>query len=906
MRLTNLTVCKLTRLIARRSIAGLVGLAAALGSVGIAAAARFDFDATPGRLPKDVVPIHYTLNFELDPTREIFDGKAEIEITVRRATSIIVLQATELDAISATLTPDSGAPREAEIAADKETNVWRISAKSGEPLTPGRWRLNMNYRGKVDKRAQGLYRVEYRTAGREAPRAMLATQLEPTHARAVFPAFDEPAFRATFDIVITAPAQYESVSNMPVVRQTVLSDGRLETVFARTPSMPTYLVALAVGEFDALSDSFDGIALRILTAPGRADEARYAMGVTKRLLGYYRDYFGVPYMLPKLDQLAIPGVRGGAMEDWGAISYNENLLLYDPKRSPPRQQQLVFTIVAHEVAHQWFGNLVTAAWWDDIWLNEAFATWMQNKTLAHFHPEWGSRTRERLDREDALSLDAGKATRAVADPPPHETAIFEVFDDITYQKGGAVLGMFEAQIGEEVFRTGLRSYIAAHRYANATADDLWYHLSRAADRDLTPAIGGWIRQRGFPLLKVTAECQDSRTEVELSQERFTSGRGDESPAMWLIPVVLHAGANTERVMLGPVAERVTFRGCVPVVGNGGDTGYFRVQYNAANLTRLHTAYAQLPPTERIGLVADTMALARSGRLEFVEYFRLLDALQGEREGAVWQQVIENLEYLDGAFAGTPAQGSVRDYGRYLLRPVMQRLGWQAQPGDDAGTLRLRNALIDVLGRFDDPDATARAKRMFAEYAGASKVPIESSIRNGVVRTAARTADKATFETIRRLLKDADNQEDNYLFGGAMICVRDPQLVLRILDLALTDEWPPGNASWYLRHVGFYSGLPGLARDFILKHFEVVQAKASRGDTSWTLPATFAGFNDSKHADELLAAQRRLVGAEALAPAEQIAEAIREKAAVREREERRIPELLRSLIQTNQQVTSTGR
>ena len=236
--------------------------------------------------------------------------------------------------------------------------------------------------------------------------------------------------------------------------------------------MPTYLVALAVGEFDALSDSFDGIALRILTAPGRADEARYAMEVTKQLLGYYRDYFGVPYMLPKLDQLAIPGVRGGAMEDWGAISYNENLLLYDPRRSPPRQQQLVFTIVAHEIAHQWFGNLVTAAWWDDIWLNEAFATWMQNKTLAHFHPEWNSRTRERLNREEALALDAGKATRAVADPPAHEIGIFEVFDDITYQKGGAVLGMFEAQIGEEVFRDGLRNYMVAHRYSNATADDL--------------------------------------------------------------------------------------------------------------------------------------------------------------------------------------------------------------------------------------------------------------------------------------------------------------------------------------------------------------------------------------------------------------------------------------------------
>ncbi len=513
-------------------------------------------------------------------------------------------------------------------------------------MTPGRWRLGIDYRGKVETRGQGLFHVEYRTAGRDTPRHMLATQLEPTHARAVFPSFDEPAFRATFDIVITAPADYESVSNMPAVTQSVLADGRRETAFARSPSMPTYLVALAVGEFDALTDSFDGIALRILTAPGRAQEARYAMEVTKQLLGYYRDYFGVPYMLPKLDQLAIPGVRGGAMEDWGAISYNENLLLYDPKRSPPRQQQLIFAIAAHEIAHQWFGDFVTAAWWDDIWLNEAFATWMQNKTQAHFHPKWSSRVRERLSREEALALDAGKATRAVADPPAHESAIFEVFDDITYDKGGAVLGMFEAQMGEAVFRDGLRRYMVAHQYSNATADDLWYHLSQAAGTDLTPVIGGWIRQRGFPLLKVATDCKNGRTQVGLSQEHFTSTRTKELATTWQVPVVVHAGASTKRIILGQTPQVIDFPGCVPVVANGGDTGYYRVQYDAANMARLRAAYADLPATERIGLVADTMALARSGRIEFAEYFRLLDALRGEREGAVWQQVIENLEYLD--------------------------------------------------------------------------------------------------------------------------------------------------------------------------------------------------------------------------------------------------------------------
>lgn len=871
-----------------------VATVALLGFASPVHAARFDFDSTPGRLPKDVVPTHYTLRFDLDPERETFTGRTEIELNVRRPASTIVLNATELDAIGAVLTDAAGQSRTVVVTPDKDTSQWRITWTAAEPLAPGRWRLAIDYRGKFERRGQGLFRVEYRTAAREGPLRMLATQMEPIHARAVFPSFDEPAFRATFDIVITAPARFEAVSNMPVARQSPVADGRRETVFERTPSMPTYLVALAVGEFDTLADRFDGIPLRILTAPGRADEARYAMEVTKQLLGYFRDYFGVPYMLPKLDQLAIPAVRGGAMEDWGAISYSENLLLYDPKRSPQRQQQLIFSIVAHEIAHQWFGNYVTAAWWDDIWLNEAFADWMQKKAVAHFNPQWGTRARERLSRESALALDGTSATRAIADPPTHESAIAEVFNDITYRKGGTVLRMFEAQLGEEVFRDGLRRYMAGHGYSNATADDLWHHLSRAAGFDLTDVIGGWIRQRGFPLLTVATECRDDRTRVELSQERFTSTGAAQLAAMWQVPVAIHAAGTTQRVILGRSPERIDFPGCVPVVANGGDTGYYRVQYDEGNMARLRAGFAALPPTERVGLVADTMALARSGRIPFAEYFRLLDAMRGEREGAVWQQVIDDLGFLDDVFARTPAQPSVRAYGRSLLQPVLDRLGWQPRPGEDAETLRLRDALIETLGRFDDADTTTRARSMFAAHTGTPAVPIDPSIRQGVVRTAARPADEATFETLRLLIRGARSQEDEFLYGGAMVRVRDPVLVRRVMELGLTDEWRPGAANWYLGNIGLYSGQTALAADFIVENFRAVQAKASLMSHGWTLPSAFTGFNEKNEAERLLSLQRRLLGEEAMSAAEQVAERIREKAAVREREEKRLPELLRSL------------
>jgi len=859
--------------------------------LGAAQAARFDFDSTPGRLPKDVLPTHYQLEFELDPQLDTFKGRAEITLTVRRPTAQIALNAKRLAPSSAALIESSGATTPLEISADQASDLWRLSPISREVLAPGTYRLRIEYEGQVEQRGQGLFRVDYSANGQAS--RMLATQLEPTHARAVFPGFDEPAFRATFDIAISAPNRYEAVSNMPVMAREGLPDGRRRVQFARTPAMPTYLVALAVGEFDALHDSFEGIPLRILTARGRSAEAQYAMRVTQQVLAYFRDYFGIAYTLPKLDQLAIPGVRGGAMEDWGAISYNENLLLFDPQRSPQRQQQTIFNLVAHEIAHQWFGNLVTAAWWDDIWLNEAFATWIAAKAQDHFNPTWKVSVRERLYREEAFERDAGTATRAISEPPAHESGIHEVFDEITYAKGGAVLGMFEGYLGASVFRDGLRRYLAAHRYSNATAADLWFHLSQAAGRDITPMVGDWIEQPGFPLIKLRSKCAGGRTVVELTQERFAAERPapnqrGERAAVWRVPVIVNAGKQSERVVVGREARRLHFAGCVPVIANGSDTGYYRVLSDAGNTKRLRRYYATLPAEERIGLAADTLALARAGRVGFADYFALLEAARGEVEGAVWEEMIEGLQILDRTFAGSPTQALIRSYGRSVAAPVLERLGWKARSDDDPGTLRLRNALIEALGQFDDPVTRARAQALFAATAA---VPLEPSIRAAVVRTVARHADAATFEALRKLLRDASNQEDRQLYGGALISLRDRQLVLRLLELTLTDEWPPGDAVYYAQEVGAASEQPSLASTFVMSNFAALRAKASSRGQAWLLPRTYAGYTDSMRAEELLVEQRRLLGAEALGPAEQVAAEIRHKATIRARDGARIERLL---------------
>ncbi|HEU0204244.1 MAG TPA: ERAP1-like C-terminal domain-containing protein [Burkholderiaceae bacterium] len=421
---------------------------------------------------------------------------------------------------------------------------------------------------------------------------------------------------------------------------------------------------------------------------------------------------------------------------------------------------------------------------------------------------------------------------------------------------------------------------------------------------MTALIGGWTEQPGFPLLNVNARCRRGRTEVEIAQERFTAKAMKQIAAMWQVPVVVSAGRQSQQILLGREPQRVSFPGCKAVVANGGDTGYYRVQYNAEAMARLRAEFAQLPAVERSGLIADTFALARAGRIGFVEYFTLLERLRAgaggaktqsmEREGAIWEQVVEGLTFLDETFHGTPTQARLRAHARGVLAPVLAHLGWQPRAQDDLAALRLRSRLIDALGAFDDRATIERAQKLLDGGRGEQRLP--ASIREGVIRTAARHADDATFEWLRQRLREAGNQEDDYLYGGALMRVRDPKHVQRVLDLTLTDEWRPTSAAYYASHIGESSGHPELARAFVREHFVRLAAKASDWSRSWLLPGAYAGLSDEAAADELLGEQEKRLGADArhpTGPAAQVAATIRERAAVRAREAEQLEVWLRN-------------
>jgi aminopeptidase N len=867
----------------------------ALLSQPAAAQPRFSFATAPGLLSKDVVPSHYALTLDLDPQRDGFSGQATITVRVHQPVAAIVLHAHELQSLASRLVGADGTTRTLAITPEPKTQTWRLTPLDARPIGVGQHRLQFSYVGKVQGSGEALYRAEHRNE-RGEPVRMLATQLESVFARKVFPAFDEPAFRAVFEIAVRAPKGLSVVSNMPLADR--VDDGAAELHrFQPTPTMPTYLVAVSVGRYDELTGESAGVPLRILSAPGKRELSRYAMEVTRQVLPLYTEYFGLPYTLPKLDQLAVPAGRDGAMEDWGLISYAESVLLYDPAKSSPETKQTVFAMVAHEVAHQWFGNLVTASSWDEIWLNEAFATWLERKATARFNPDWQVGLQQRLPIDRTMTRDAGPATRAIRSGPVRESSVFDVFDSITYVKGGAVLSMLEQWIGEDAFRRGLAAYIAERKFSNATAGDLWYHLSAASGRDVSAVAASWTDQPGFPVVHLRSACEGGRTRVMLEQRRFANLARPPEPSLWKIPVRLARGGDAALVMLDGARAETELPGCSdePVRANAGGRGFYRVAYEARALRALAARFGALEPADQVALLADSFALAQAGRQPMASWFDLLAAVpgvQGPARATLFTMAGAALEQLDHAVAGTPAQAPVRAAGRALFAPELARIGWAAQPQDDPQAEKLRGTLIARLAQWDDADTIAQARQRFAQDE-AGQVALAPSIRAAVIEAVGTHADRSAFDQLVARLKNATSEEDRWLYAYALASGRDAGRARELLAASLTGMAPPNIAAAIPGMVGERTPLGAMAYDFTLANWGrlVALAGGNWGGGSWLLPNAASRFTDRARAARLVADQQRKAGRDGAVPAARVSASIELLAAVREREARSLARLL---------------
>ena len=817
----------------------------------------------------------------IEPGRDRFDGEVQIDIDVRRPVPAIVLNAAELTFKSVKL---AGAGGESALtpAFDSQQETVTLSPPQG-PIAAGKYRLAISYSGPIAAHFQGLYRIAYKQSegGKLVEKTMLATHMEPASARRLFPGWDEPVYRAAFDIAVVTGPSLTAVSNMPQAGTKPLPGGRTEVTFATSVPMATYLVALFVGEMDVLEDSVDGIRLRLYTAKGKGGRARYAMESTKQIVRYYNEYFGERYPLEKLDQIALPGGAGGAMENWGAIAYNEARILYDPRRDAARQRQSAYGIIAHEIAHQWFGNLVTMAWWDNLWLNEGFASWMAEKTTDRFNPVWRMRLRYALYKEWALGEDARRTTHPIQTPVDSDIRAMDVFDSISYGKGAAVLRMTEAYLGDEVFREGIRRYVGAHRFSSATTADLWHHLSEASGRDVGRLVSSWTEQPGYPVVKVSEDCDKGQAVVVLAQERFSLNDPGAQAQVWNVPVIVaNRGGERRAVLLEPGPQRVRFGGCGPVVANAGDSGYYRVQYDEAMFRRLTAELNALTTLDRLRLLSDTFALVQAGRADVGRYLELVEKLGNETDRNIWDQVIDSLRFVGDLFDDEGDRAAFDRYVVKMLERPFARVGWDARPGESPDIRALRRSLIDALGRAGYEPVVRKAQ---ARFAASARTPIDPAIRPAVLNVAGRYADEATYRALLEKMRTATEVEDKSQALSALRQMRDPALVQRLMELMLTDELPPGEAVFNLTHL---RGGPAQAEQgwrFVLAHLPQVFAKASPRGRQYVLPGAASEFNDPAHADELLTLTRKHLEPAALYAAERTADWIRLKAAVKQRE-----------------------
>jgi aminopeptidase N len=876
----------------------LVCLIAMQSGVTAIAQPRFTFDGTPGVLPKEVVPSRYALMLDLDPAREEFSGKASIAVSVRKSVASIAVHAHELVATAVSLTGTDGA-RTLSVTADPKTQTWRLAPDDAAPIAEGNYTLDIAYTGVVHRYGEGLYRAYYSVQGKAT--RMLATQLEARFARTLFPGFDEPVFRAVFDIAVRAPKEYDVASNMPVSSK--VSEGNTDLHrFQPTPPMPSYLVTVAVGRFDVLMGEAAGVPLRILSAEGKREQSQYAMDVTKQVLPFYTAYFGLPYVLPKLDQLAVPSTRWGSMEDWGMISYSEPNVLFDPAKSGPDTQRDVFAVIAHEVAHQWFGNLVTASSWDEIWLNEAFATWLERKTSAEFNPTWQIPLRQRLPIDRAMTRDAGTATRAIRSGPVNESSVFDVFDDITYTKGGAVLSMLELWVGPDAFRRGLTAYLESQKYSNATAGDLWHHISHASGKDVSAVAATWTDQQGFPVVRVRTECKEGKTRVTLAQSRFTTAPTKSSAQVWKVPVSLSRGGDVTTMLFDTAQASFDLDGCVgePLLANAGGKGFYRVEYDRAHLSALASRFLRLSSSDRVTLLSDTFALAQAGRGTLAPYFTLLAAIpqvNGADRATLFTMASEGLAFLDDSMAATPMQRKVRAAGRVLFAPVLSILGWVPGVQDDLETLQLRGLLISQLARFDDRSSIEKARQLF-DLDESGTAMLSASIRAPVMEAVGTHADRARFDQLLARLKTANSEEDRWMYVHALAAGRNARQAREFLSTSLVGIAAPNIASSIPRMVSERSPFNAMAYSFTLTHWEQLATLSGDVGKVWLLPSAASKFNDLERAKRLLVDQRRKAGEDGASPAARTAARIQLLSAVKRRDAAGIEKYLASWLPAN--------
>ena len=759
-----------------RASFGVVCVTAAVGC-GLFFAAGI---AEAQRLSQDVIPEHYSLVLTPDLKAATFSGVETIDVTLVEAADHVTLNSAEIAFQSVTIAA-GGKTQTATVTSDEKLEQTTFTVP--EQMAAGKATISVAYTGILNDKLRGFY------LSKTAKRNYAVTQFESTDARRAFASFDEPAFKATFDVSLVIDAGDTAISNGPIVSDTPgPGEGKHTLKFLTTPKMSTYLVAFLVGDFQCTSGEADGVAIRGCATPDKVALTPYSVEIAKYVLHYYDTYFGIHYPLKKLDLIALPDFEAGAMENFGAITYRETAMLIDPKTASVGAKKEVALVIAHEMAHQWFGDLVTMKWWDNIWLNEGFATWMENKPVEAMHPEWDIDQAVAGDENGTLNLDAQPTTHAIRAKADTREEIEEMFDGISYGKASDVLLAIENYLGPETFRKGVHAYLSAHEYSNATAEDFWGAQTTTSGKPVDKIMASLVAQAGEPLLTFG---EPSHGSVAVSQKRFfVSPSIVPDPAQkWTIPVCFKTGTDKQECeVLSPDDTKLKVPATSLFFANAGGKGYYRSAYPAdvygALVAKIETG---LSPTERISLTGDEWAQVRANKATVGDYLNLVTALKDDSNVEVVGTALSGVNTIYARVAGTPGEkAAVGAWLRTTFSPVYAKLG-APSADDSANKKEMRASLFGLLGYYGkDPKVLADAHEITEKYLS-DPASVDATMGQTALSIAARNGDAALFDQLQKVAETSTNPEFQEGALRLLAQFEDPALVERSLNYAASDK-----------------------------------------------------------------------------------------------------------------------
>jgi alanyl aminopeptidase len=801
------------------------------------------------RLPASVVPRHYSLNLTVVPDHDTFSGTVDIDLTFKDASSVLWLNAEKITVGDATLTVDGETFSAKVLPQPKDLVGFAFDRRVG----PGPAKLHIDYQGEISRKDMaGIFQVK------DGDHWYIYSQFENISARRAFPCFDEPGYKVPWQVTLNVPSDDGAFSNTPALAETPGSGGMKTVRFAETKPLPSYLVAIAAGPMDIVDAGHAGAnhtAIRIVVPRGRGSEAQYAVSTTGDIVNLLENYFGIPYPYEKLDEVAIP-MAGYAMEHPGMVTYGAGFFLMKSDEATLRQKREANSVMAHELAHQWFGDLVTTAWWDDIWLNEGFATWMANKIVNQYHPEWEMNIGELDGYQGAMGTDELVSSRKVRQEILSDDDIANAFDGITYSKGSALLNMFETYMGQEKFQAGVRAYLKKYSWGNATSADFLASIG-GSDPAIAKAFSSFLDQPGVPLVTAHLSCGGGSAQLQLTQQRFLPrGSAGSADQLWDIPVCVRytTGSNNnskdERQCTLVTTKSATLRldqakGCPAwTYANAGEAGYYRVHYDGDMLRAILKDEKALALPERVGLIGDIAALTE-GYMPVGEAMALTPKFAHDPQRQVVSKTLAIVGNLDEHLVPEALKPKYRRYISDLYKARAEQLGWKDRPGEDDDSRMLRPVVVGAVAiRAEDAAFVEQGKKLAVAWLDDHKA-VDRDMLGDVMETAARNGDRALFDRIRAQAKKETDEEVRGTLLAALGSFRDPEIQKTALGIVMTDEFQAREAIYILFAASSFPENNDLNFDFVKQNWDALIAKLPI-DFGAYLPYGAIGYCDNRH------------------------------------------------------------